>query len=110
MIVMTGIFLIADVPVLATDQGRNQQQIQTMEQEQMYGSQLMTEQEREEYQMRMRTAETAEDRERIRNEHHEQMKERAQNQGVSIPNDPPDRGMRRGMGSGGGMGQGGRNR
>ena len=56
------------------------------------------------------TAETAEDRERIRNEHHEQMKERAQNQGVSIPNDPPDRGMRRGMGSGGGMGQGGRNR
>jgi hypothetical protein len=115
VLVLTGTFVMSDSPALAADQERTQEQIQT--QEQIYGSQLMTPQEREEYRARMRTAKTSEERERIRNEHHERMKERAREQGVTLADEPPERGMGRGMGPGGGMGtgssgkgQGGRNR
>jgi hypothetical protein len=114
VITMTGTLLISDVHVLAADQDRVQQQVQT--EEQIYGSQLMTEQERAEYRARMRNATTAEERERIRNEHHERMKVRAEEQGYSLPDQPRERGMGWGTGSGGGMGpgggkgQGGRNR
>lgn len=71
--------------------------------EQIYGSQLMTQQERNEHRDRMRTAKTAEEREQVRNEHHERMKARAQERGVSLPDNPPARGA--GMGPGGGAGQ-----
>lgn len=72
----------------------------------IYGSQLMTQQERTEYRMRMRTAQTAEERERIRAEHHAQMVERAKAQGVTLPETPPAMGSGMGPG-GGGMGPGG---
>lgn len=72
----------------------------------IYGSQLMTQQERAEYRMRMRTAQTAEERERIRAEHHARMVERAKAQGVTLPETPPATGGGRGPG-GGGMGPGG---
>lgn len=81
--------------------------------EQIYGSQLMTEQERQQFRDRMRSAESASERERIRREHHERMKARAKEKGVSLPDEPPMQGMGRGpgMGSGGGMGgMGGRGR
>ncbi|MBD3735219.1 MAG: hypothetical protein IE938_02075 [Pseudomonas balearica] len=71
--------------------------------EQVYGSQIMTQQERMEYRNRMRQAQTQEERERIRNEHHQQMRERARERGVTLPEEPP---AGRGMGQGGGMGQG----
>lgn len=89
----------------AADQVRAQDQTQTS----IYGSQLMTPQERTEYRSKMRAAKTAEEREQIRNEHHEQMKVRAKERGVSIPDEPPVRGggMGSGMGGGGGMGPGG---
>jgi hypothetical protein len=74
------------------------------QQEQVYGSQLMTPQERDEYRARMRSAKTPEERERIREEHHERMKERAKERGMTLPDEPPPRG--RGMGPGGGMGPG----
>lgn len=105
VIVMTGTLLISDVHVLAADQDRVQQQVQTNEQ--IYGSQLMTTQERAEYRASMRNATTVEERERIRNEHHERMRERAEEQGYSLPDQPRDRGMSWGTGSGGGMGPGG---
>jgi len=74
--------------------------------EQVYGSQLMTQQERTEYRAKMRSAKTAQEREKIQKEHHEQMKERAKERGVTLPDDPPGRGG--GMGPGrGGMGPGG---
>ena len=85
--------------VWADDQVRTQDQTQTR----IYGSQLMTPQERTEYRSRMRDAKTVEEREQIRNEHHEQMKVRAKERGVSIPDEPPVRGG----GMGGGMGGGG---
>jgi hypothetical protein len=92
------------------DQTRDQDRRQTQDktQDQVYGSQLMTQQERSEYGARMRAAKTAEEREQIRKEHHEQMKARAKEKGVTLPDEPPARGMGGGMGSGGGMGGGSR--
>lgn len=75
----------------------------------IYGSQLMTQQERNEYQTRLRAAKTAEERERIMAENHERMEERARQRGVTIPDEPPARAGRPSgsMGPGGGMGSGG---
>lgn len=76
-----------------------------MGEERIYGSELMTPQERQEYRDRMQSATTAEERERIRAEHHEQMMERAKEQGVTLPDMPPAHGQQ--MGPGSGMGPGG---
>jgi len=78
---------------------------QVKQQEQIFGSQLMTQEERVAYRARMRAAKTQEERERIRAEHHEQMKVRAKERGVTLPDEPPARGG--GMGPGGSMGPGG---
>jgi hypothetical protein len=76
-------------------------------QDQIYGSELMTMQERSEYQARMRAAKTEQEREAIRLEHHKQMQARAKAQGKTLPDAPPaDRGPGMGPG-GGGMGPGG---
>lgn len=78
----------------------------------VYGSQLMTEQERNEHRQRMRNAKNAEEREQIRKEHHERMKARARERGIELPDEPPARGGKgmgpggKGMGPGGGMGGG----
>ncbi|UUC91647.1 MULTISPECIES: hypothetical protein [Comamonas] len=74
------------------------------QQEPIYGSQLMTEQERNEYRIKMRAAATVQEKEQIRKEHHERMKERAKAQGIKLADEPPVRGG--GMGPGG-MGPGG---
>jgi len=71
----------------------------------------MTQQERNEYQNRMRSAKTQQEREQIRLEHHKQMQERAKAQGKTLPDMPPadmGPGSRMGPGGGGGMGPGGR--
>jgi uncharacterized membrane protein YgcG len=91
---------------LAADPEPAKEMVQTQTQEQIYGSQLMTQQERREYRVKMRAAKTAEEREQIRNEHHEQMKVRAKTRGVTLPDEPPAQGGGMGPG-GGGMGQGG---
>lgn len=98
------------LPALAADQARDRVQTQTTqqletqarEQERVYGYELMTPQERLEYQNRMRAAKTVEEREQIRLEHHKQMQERAKAQGKTLPDMPPA-----GMGPGSGMGPGG---
>jgi hypothetical protein len=91
---------------LAADKAQAQEKAQT--QEQVYGSQLMTQQERDEHRAKMRAAKTDKEREQIRKEHHEKMKERAKVQGVTLPDEPPAMGgMGGGMGPGGGMGSGG---
>ena len=58
-------------------------------QEPIFGSQLMTEQERTVHRARMWAAENDEARNAIRAEHHEQMRARAQERGVSLPEVPP---------------------
>ena len=75
--------------------------------ETVFGSQLMTQQERNEHRLKMQSAKTAEERETVRSQHHQQMLERARQQGVTLPETPPDRGTGRGMGPGGGQGMGG---
>lgn len=74
--------------------------------EPIYGSQLMSKQERDQYRQRMRDAQTAQERDRIRQEHHEQMKERAKAQGKTLPDGPPPHGKGKGWGPGHGKGMG----
>jgi hypothetical protein len=83
-------------------------------QQRIYGSQMMTQQEMNEYRERMRLAKTEAERERIRAEHHERMKERATTRGITLPDEPPAKAGSggtmapgSGMGPGGGMGSGG---
>lgn len=83
-------------------------------QEQIYGSQLMTPQERAAHRAKLRAAKTAEEKARIRAELHEHMQARANQQGVQLPDTPPVAGGGMGPGASGGMGMrpggGGRNR
>ncbi len=89
----------AQPPAPATVQAQTQ-----LRDRDIYGSQLMTRQERQAFRSRMQSAKTQEERERIRAEHHKQMVERAKARGVTLPADPPAQGG--GMGPGGGMGMG----
>jgi uncharacterized membrane protein YgcG len=75
----------------------------------IYGSQMMTNQERMEHRTKMNATKTTQEREQVRLEHHEQMQLRAKERGVTLPDTPPTQGggMRQGMGPGGGMGSGG---
>lgn len=105
MPLLAGFLLLSAGTAIAADQERTQEMTQTQNQELIYGSQLMTPQERAEYRDKIRAAKSVEERERIRKEHHEKMKERAQARGVMLPDEPAAGGS--GMGRGGGMGSGG---
>lgn len=115
LISVLGLLLALTVPGLAAEQAPLRQELQAQEQEQVFGSQLMTPEERMQHRERIRAAESETEREKIRQEHHEQMRIRAEQQGVVLPEEPPARGPGRGMGprpaggmgSGGGMGPGG---
>ena len=74
--------------------------------EQVYGRQLMTEQELAEHRNQMRNLRTEQEREAYRMEHHKRMQERARERGVTLPEEPMQRGKGMGMGKGQGMGQG----
>lgn len=79
--------------------------VQAQPQAQVYGRDLMTEQERDAQRSKMRAAKTAEEREQLRAEQHERMKARAKAEGKVLSNSPP-------TGGGKGLGRmgGGRNR
>lgn len=83
-----------------------QEQTRQQSREQIYGSQLMTEEEREAHRQRVRNAATQEKREQIRAEHHKVMQERAKERGITLPDEPLTRGRRPGMGRGQGKGPG----
>ena len=83
------------------------EQVQAQEEKPFYGSQLMTPQERSEYRAKMRAAATAEERERIRKKHHDQMQVRAKERGVKLPEDAPTPSDDSSMEAGGGIGSGG---
>jgi len=63
-------------------------QDQTQTQAQVYGHQLMTDAERTAYQTKMRTLKTTAERDAFRLEHHEQMKARAAEKGLTLPDAP----------------------
>ena len=72
---------------------------------QVYGWQLMTPAERDAYRQQMRNTRTAQEREALRAQHHQQMQQRARERGLRLPDmPPPGGGMGRGMGRGMGPG------
>ncbi len=70
-------------------------------QEEIYGVQLMTPQERSAFRTKMSGAKTLEEQEKIRNENHRAMQERAQSHGLNLPDQVPA--GKRGMDQGSGM-------
>lgn len=79
-------------------------QVQTKQQEEViYGRQLMTPKEMTDYRAKMRAAKTAEERDKLRKEHHAAMQARAKARGVTLPDEPP---AGRGPGAGPGKGPG----
>jgi hypothetical protein len=88
------------------DQLQVQQQVRSQDREQIYGYDLMTEQERQEHREKMRSMQTEQEREAYRAQHHEEMQRRAREQGVDIPDEPPGQGQGRGKGQGQGKGKG----
>jgi hypothetical protein len=84
--------------VLAQDQVQDQTQI--------YGSQLMSATERTEYQLNMRSLKTDKERAAFRLDHHEKMKVRAAEKGITLPNTPLGVGPGSKAGTGIGAGQG----
>lgn len=71
-----------------------------------YGSQHMTQHERTEHLLKIRSAKTPAEQEQIRGEHQQRMQERAKAGGMTLPDEPPARGGTLGQG-GRGMGPGG---
>lgn len=72
--------------------------------EPIYGYRMMSDQERNDYREKMRSARSAGERQSIRDEHRKQMQSRAKERGVTMPDTP--RGPGAGIGPGAGMGPG----
>lgn len=79
---------------------------QSIPEEPVYGSQMMTEQERNEHRTQLRAAKSEEERDQIRRAHHDHMRQRAQERGVTLPEEPAARGGGTGLGPGPGAGPG----
>lgn len=103
---VAGVLSLWSVAVLAADpvQPQEQPQMQRQDRERIFGSQLMSPEERNEFRAKMRNLKTREEREAFRAEHHKQMVERAREKGMTLPEEPPAMGG--GMGPGGGKGPG----
>lgn len=80
----------AEAGAADTPRPRQQRLRQRVRQHELiYGAQIMTPQEREEYRVRLRAARKEEERQRLRAEHRERMTARAKEQGVTLPEDRP---------------------
>ena len=106
----TSVSALAILAIFATTSslwfGVAQAQDQVQAQVQIYGSQLMTSAERTEYQSKMRTLKTDKERDAFRLDHHETMKVRAAEKGVTLPDTPQGAGSKANSGFGGGPGAG----
>jgi hypothetical protein len=71
-------------------------QKKAMAQDRIYGSQLMTAEERNAYRERMKQAKTPAERDRIRKAHHADMQQRAKERGVTLPEQPRSRATKAG--------------
>ena len=80
--------LLAVIATAAVTSVRVQAQDPATTQAQVYGSQLMTDAERTAYQNKMRSMKTSAERDAFRMEHHESMKVRAAEKGVTLPDTP----------------------
>ena len=109
---------IAGNSAIAQDKVQSKTQDQTRDQDRLqdpiFGSQLMTDAERNEFRTHMRSLKTVEEREAYRLEHHKLMPGRARVQGITLPTNPPAMPQgagagfaRSGMGAGSGAGPAG---
>ena len=108
--ILFGSLILAAGLAQAQETTQDRTKDQTQVRDQIYGSQLMTEQERIEHRNKLRSLKTQQEREAYQLEHHKRMQERAKEKGVTIPDEPMMRpgGMGPGgMRPGGGMGPGG---
>ena len=80
--------LIFSATVLACAGAHAQDHMRTQTQTPIYGSQLMTDVERVAYQTKMRTLKTTAEKDAFRTEHHELMKVRAAEKGLTLPDSP----------------------
>jgi UDP-glucose 6-dehydrogenase len=103
---MTGLLMAGAAIGAYTPPAMAAEKTQARAQEQVYGYELMTEQERAEHRARIRSLKTEQEREQFRLEHHKKMQERAKERGVTLPEEPLPRGKGVGGGQGGGMGGG----
>jgi hypothetical protein len=71
--------------------------------EQVHGSQVMTQQERDAHRAKINAAKTAQEKEKVRAEEHARLKERAEQQGKAMPEKPPAKGDGTGPGRAGWM-------
>jgi hypothetical protein len=75
-------------------------------QQQVYGWEFMTPQEREAHRTKMRSLQTDQERQAYRRKHHQLMQERAKERDVTLPDTPEQRGSGKGNGSDQGAGGG----
>ncbi len=90
--------------VQTRDPSTHTTQAQQQERAQVYGWDLMSEQERKEHQNKMRSLKTEQEREAYRQEHHKLMQDRAKAQGKAVPEMPQGRGPAASSGTGQGQG------
>ncbi len=89
MCMMQGISFAADkVEAQQQNKAQVQQQDKVQKPATVYGSQLMTVEERAEYRAKMRSLKTPEERDALRMEHHQKMQERAKATGKTLPDMP----------------------
>ena len=101
--------LIGQLANIAIASEQEQMQAREGTQEQAYGWELMTPEERTAYRDQMRALKTEEERRAFQVEHHQRMQERAKERGVSLSESPRSqrRGVGRSEGEMGGRGGGG---
>ncbi|HLE94263.1 MAG TPA: hypothetical protein VI543_06735 [Sulfuricaulis sp.] len=87
---------------IAADKDWDQSNLPSLRQ--VYGSQLMGQQELDDYRAQMSAAKNGQERDFVRQAHYKQMKERAKQQGVTLSDESPAHGMAPGLGFGSGMG------
>lgn len=106
---MAAFMVLSSGLVMAEDMAVSKDKLETTKQEAVRGGQLMTREEREEFRNNMRSAQSAEERQKIQKEHHERMRARAKERHLNMSKEPPFDGMRGNMrdGTGAGMGQSG---
>jgi hypothetical protein len=102
------LLLAASVPVSHAADAAAPPPAKAQAREPVYGSQLMTPEERDAYRAKMSSAKTDAERERIRREHHDAMTARARERGITLPAEPrtPARAAPKGSGPGTGPGPG----
>jgi len=99
VLILAGVLLLGAGGVIgAQEQIRSRDTLQ--QQENVYGWQMMSEQERHEHQQQMSEMKTEPEREAFRKQHHEKMQERARQQGLTLPDSPGPHGKGMGPGSG----------